>query len=73
MKSNRSRRSTRIKACELAAQVMRHRDSPEPLAPQLWSLCVFFECYINDGANATAKPFGPKKPKKLKIVRGGKP
>ena len=58
----------RIRACELAAQVMASR--PEiTLAPTCWSLAVFFESYIVGGSAATMKPFGPKKPTKLKTVR----
>lgn len=66
--SKKSRRSTRIKACELAAIVMAHRVD-ETTAPRLWSLAVFFECYIDGGANATRKPFGPKKPRMLRAVK----
>ncbi len=66
---SKSCRSTRIKACELAAAVMAHR-TDERLVPQLWSAVVFFENYIDEGASGTRKAFGPKKPRKLKIVRG---
>lgn len=38
------------------------------LHPKAWSLAVFFESYIAHGADWTKKPFGPKKPKKLKVV-----
>lgn len=64
----KSRRSTRIKACELAAQVMAGRPDDTP-APLIWSLSVFFENYIDCGARATAKDFGPKKAVKLKVAK----
>ncbi len=34
-----------------------------------WSLAVFFECYITGGAEGTRKEFGPRKPRKLKLVK----
>jgi len=36
--------------------------------PWGWSLVVFFERYLRDGAKGTLKDFGPKKPEKLKVV-----
>ncbi len=64
-----SRRATRIKACELAATVLGNDASERPYVPRLWSLCVFFESYIDKGADGTLKDFGPRKPTKLKVVR----
>jgi len=61
------KRQIRIKACELAAQVMAGRIN-EIAIPQLWSYAVFFETYINEGAKSTQKDFGPKKPCKLKLA-----
>jgi len=57
----------RREACRLAAQVMagRPNDTPSPL---IWSLSVFFEKYILEGAAKTQKDFGPKKAAKLKLV-----
>ena len=58
----------RIAACRCAAIVMAgHPD--QSYAPHAWSLSVFFESYIAQGAEATYKNFGPKKPAKLKIIR----
>jgi hypothetical protein len=65
--SRRSRRSTRIKACQLAALVLSGRPNDE-LVPRAWSLTVFFENYIDQGAAGTRKDFGPKKAVKLKVV-----
>lgn len=62
-------KKTRIKACELAAQVMAGRPNEVSFCPTLWSLTVFFEEYIKKGAEGTLKDFGPKKPAKLKVVR----
>ena len=61
-------KATRIKACELAAIVMAGRPSETP-SPLVWSLAVFFENYIDKGANGTAKDFGPKKPAKLHAIK----
>lgn len=61
-------KKVRIKACELAAKVMAGRPN-ELCIPQLWSLAVFFESYIEQGAAWTKKPFGPKTPKKLKVAK----
>lgn len=67
MTSKHSIRADRIKACELAAQVMAGRPNDTP-APLLWCLTVFFESYIEHGARATQKDFGPKNPVKLRVV-----
>ncbi len=62
-------KKVRIKACELAAEVMSGR--PDDLCiPNLWSLAVFFERYIDAGSSGTIKDFGPKKPVKLKVKNG---
>jgi len=61
-------RKGRIKACELAAIVMAGHQKDEAFAPKIWSLAVFFEQYIEAGATGTAKDFGPKKPRNLKVV-----
>lgn len=63
-----SKKSSRIKACELAAIVMAGRPN-DNCAPLLWSLAVFFEEYIGVGASGTAREFGPKKPIKLRAIR----
>lgn len=60
-------RAIREKACECAAQVLAGRPNLE-LHPLAWSLTVFFETYLWDGALGTRKDFGPKKPLKLKAV-----
>jgi hypothetical protein len=63
----KSMKATRIKACELAAAVMAGRPN-DSCAPGLWSLAVFFESYIDEGAAATLKDFGPKKAPVLKLI-----
>lgn len=35
----------------------------------VWALAVFYEQYIWEGGDGTRKQFGPKKPKKAKILR----
>jgi len=62
---------TRTKACELAAQVLASRPELD-LIPNAWALAVMFESYIEHGAAWCRKPFGPRKPVKLKIVNGGR-
>lgn len=59
----------RLEAIRCAATVMHGiAHDRETLMPLGWSLAVFFEKYLWDGADGTMKPFGPKKPKKLKVV-----
>ena len=60
---------TREKACELAALVLSGRPNEAALLPIGWSLAVFFERYIDGGAEATRKEFGPRKPRKLKVTK----
>ena len=66
-----SRRSRAIrrreKACEFAAIVLAGQPVDDRI-PYGWSLAVFFERYMAYGADGTMKDFGPKKPKKLKMV-----
>jgi hypothetical protein len=61
----------RIIACELAALVLAGRHDYD-FVPHGWSLAVFFETYIEHGADGTRKDFGPKKPAKLKAIKGGR-
>lgn len=61
----KSLKRDRIKACELAAQVM----AGDPEMPKLWSVTVFFECYIQKGAAGTAVEFGPPDPVELKVIK----
>lgn len=60
-------RPARIKAVELAAQVLAARQDLE-ICPHAWCLSVFFESYIEHGSAGTQKDFGPKKPTKLKTA-----
>jgi hypothetical protein len=60
-----SKRSTRIEACRLAARAMQG-NCDGPCADRLWSLCVFFENYIDGGAAATQEDFGYKDPVNLR-------
>ncbi len=69
-----SSRSTRLKACELAAVCMQGQGNDGAVGPRLMSLVVFFETYIDEGAHATqsvmrllARPGR----KNLKVVAGG--
>jgi hypothetical protein len=40
----------------------------EGITPRIWSVTVFFEKYICDGAEGTIQDFGPKEPAELKAV-----
>lgn len=63
----------RAEACMCAATVLAGRGELKFL-PNAWSLCVFFESYIREGADGTQKDFGPKGKKMkatvLKLVKG---
>ena len=69
-------RSTRVKACELAAQCVQGQFvSGEMNAAKLMSLCIFFESYIDKGADATdadMRLLSRRRVKQLKVVAGGK-
>jgi len=53
--SKRSRRSTRIKAFELAAQCLQGQVAVEGnIGSRMMSLVIFFENYIDQGATATS-------------------
>ena len=60
----------RVTACKLAARVMsgRNERSDEGIAPSIWSVTVFFESYIREGAEGTREDFGPKDPIELRDV-----
>jgi hypothetical protein len=59
----------RREACSLAATCFQPLAVGESYLPTLWSLVVFFERYMHEGASGTLKDFGPKFPKKLKVVK----
>lgn len=61
----------RAKACQFAATLMADelRDDGDWVA-RLWSATVFFERYMELGADGTRKDFGPKRPRKLKLAEG---
>ena len=65
-------RGTRIKACELAASIVAHHEYD---GAHLMSLCVFFENYIDEGADATEQAMhllSRRRVKGFKVVAGGK-
>jgi len=72
----RSTKATRIKACELAAQCMQgHGLAFSGIGPRIFSLCIFFENYIDEGSEATEqsmKMLSRRRVKKFKVVAGGK-
>lgn len=58
----------RRKACKLAAMALGAVEV-DSYAPHIWSLAVFFEWYMELGSEATLKDFGPKKPKKARVLK----
>lgn len=63
----------RWQACKMAATAIAgwNNGPDEGLTPRVWSLTVFFEMYILDGAAETKEEFGPKEPAELKAVAQG--
>lgn len=58
----------RWQACKMAALAIQNHTDKDEIAPRVWSLTVFFEKYMCEGAEGTAADFGPKKPVQLEIV-----
>lgn len=58
----------RYKACGLAAQAISGWNTDDGICPRMWSLTVFFEQYIHEGAIGTMEDFGPKEPVDLRDV-----
>lgn len=71
----RSRRATRIKAAELATQCLGSEVAAGgATAGRLMALVIFFEMYIDHGADATEKAMhllSPRGRANLKVVAGG--
>lgn len=57
----------RREACKLAALAFQNFACDDS-AQHLWSLAVFFETYMHEGAEGTAEDFGPKEPVELRAV-----
>lgn len=70
-----SRRSTRIEAARLAAQCLgAEMAAGGATAARLLSLVIFFEMYIDHGADATEEAMRLLKPRKrsnLMVIAGG--
>ena len=67
-------RANRIKACELAAQVVGSIEG-DVSAAKLMALTIFFESYIEHGSEWTSdnmKLMSRRKVKNLRVVAGGK-
>ncbi len=58
----------RREACRLAAQALRATDIDEGYAPRIWSLTVFFENYMLEGAEGTQADFGPPEAVEFNVV-----
>lgn len=59
----------RSEACRLAARSAQGQCGDGPVAERLWSLCVFYETYLHEGASGTQENFGYKEPVTLKDVK----
>jgi len=74
-KNMHSRRSTRIKAAELAAQCLGSElAAGGATAGRLMALVVFFETYIDQGTDATEgamKLLSGRRKANLKVIAGG--
>jgi hypothetical protein len=71
----RSLKADRVKACELAAQVMHGHGMDEAnIGGRVMALAVFFESYISEGCSTTERDMQllrnalPKRPRKLRAV-----
>lgn len=58
----------RREACKMAAVAIQNHTDEDEIAPRVWSLAVFFENYMCEGAAATQADFGPKEPAQLKAI-----
>lgn len=58
----------RREACKMAARAIQNHHEQDSITPRLWSLTVFFESYMREGAEGTQNDFGPKPPVDLKEV-----
>ena len=60
----------RWQACRMAALVFSNRQhgSDEAVSPMIWSVTVFFESYLREGAEGTREDFGPRAPVELREV-----
>jgi hypothetical protein len=56
----------RREACKMAAHAIANHRDEDSIVPRLWSLAVFFERYMWEGAEGTQEDFGPKPPVSLK-------
>lgn len=56
-------------ACQMAADIMAANPPAEGYAPTVWSLATFFEAYMCYGSDDTKKYFGPKPPKKARVLK----
>lgn len=58
----------RREACRLSALALQGEVANGDIAQRLWSLTVFFEKYMCDGADGTHEDFGPKEPVTLHTI-----
>jgi hypothetical protein len=76
MKNRGIPRKVRLQAAELAASCFHGEfEGGGPMAGRLFALCIFFEQYIVNGADATEKSMrllSRKRVGKLKVVAGGR-
>lgn len=61
----------RREACKMAAIAIQNHTDESSITPRVWSLAVFFEKYMTEGAEGTQEDFGPKDAVELKSISGG--
>jgi len=61
----------RWQACKMASRVVAgwNNGPDEGITPRLWSVTVFFENYMMEGAAGTFDDFGPKEPIELTSIK----
>ena len=65
---------TRRQACKFAAQVMAGEGMSGDIGARLFSLVVFFENYIDEGADRTVEDMGllvDEREKRFRVIAGG--
>lgn len=58
----------RREACRMTAIAMQNHTAADEICPRAWSLAVFFETYMLEGAEGTQQDFGPKEPVQIVAV-----
>jgi hypothetical protein len=63
----------RREACRMAARAIQNHTHEDEISPRVWSLAVFFEAYMWEGAEGTQADFGPLPAVELSVVGKERP